>query len=537
MLWLLCIFVTLLVSSGFGQVGAELKHTLHSYTGERILAENNNSSGTAVTLRTQRVDPLDGLKKYRGGYNITNKHYWSSTIFTGKFGYIVAGIWMISGLIYGTILLVSNLCCFNKRRTRRGRALSIKNKRRVDNDHSLWPIVFSLLMTLLAIVASGVALGGTTRFNSRAKAIKSIILGAANEASETINNVTAAVQSIKNNTQVYANLDQYSSINSTIGKLSDDANNIRRKADKSMRRLNKGLRIMNVLTIVTVSVNLVAILALLASGPLRLRRIFSMLIVLSFILTCLFWLYFGLYYFLNKFAGDTCAALDEYKLDPKNSTLSSILPCNDRVSARRALHDVGAGIHGIVDQVNSNISTLESLALPGLKYICNPFSGPPDYSYLQENCTSDTILIRNIPQILKVYTCLNGTCKGGEFISAHDYDRTITAITSIQMILDAYPGMERLVDCQLVKDAFSLILCTECKSLKKYVNMSWAAFATLSTIMTILLLICIVKSHHYSKYHPNDGVIKPHSMPDEKFEVGTTEMGSTQPEHNKLIVG
>lgn len=24
-----------------------------------------------------RIDPLDGLRKYDGGYNITNKHYWS----------------------------------------------------------------------------------------------------------------------------------------------------------------------------------------------------------------------------------------------------------------------------------------------------------------------------------------------------------------------------------------------------------------------------------------------------------------------------
>jgi hypothetical protein len=29
---------------------------------------------------TIRVDPLDNLKKYRGGFNITNKHYWSVSV-------------------------------------------------------------------------------------------------------------------------------------------------------------------------------------------------------------------------------------------------------------------------------------------------------------------------------------------------------------------------------------------------------------------------------------------------------------------------
>lgn len=30
---------------------------------------------------TVRVDPLNHFNKYRGGYNITNKHYWSVSFF------------------------------------------------------------------------------------------------------------------------------------------------------------------------------------------------------------------------------------------------------------------------------------------------------------------------------------------------------------------------------------------------------------------------------------------------------------------------
>lgn len=72
---------------------------------------------------------------------------------------------------------------------------------------------------------------------------------------------------------------------------------------------------------------------------------------MCWVLTVLFWMYFGLYYFLDKFASDTCAALEEYQLNPKNSTLGAIIPCSEKMSGSVILHDVGAGIHDIIDQV------------------------------------------------------------------------------------------------------------------------------------------------------------------------------------------
>lgn len=118
------------------------------------------------------------------------------------------------------------------------------------------------------------------------------------------------------------------------------------------------------------------------------------------ILTALFWMYFGLYYFFDKFAGDTCVALDEYQLNPQNSTLAAIIPCSRKLSADVILHDVGAGIHDIIDQVNSNIYTIKSeYPVKQLDYICNPFTGPSQYQYRPENCPSGAATIGDIPQV------------------------------------------------------------------------------------------------------------------------------------------
>ena len=41
---------------------------------------DNVSEPVRQQENTIRADPLDGFKKYRGGFNITNKHYWSVSL-------------------------------------------------------------------------------------------------------------------------------------------------------------------------------------------------------------------------------------------------------------------------------------------------------------------------------------------------------------------------------------------------------------------------------------------------------------------------
>lgn len=54
---------------------------------------------------------------------------------------------------------------------------------------------------------------------------------------------------------------------------------------------------------------------------------------------------------LFRLAGDTCTALVQYQQDPRKSSLSSILPCSDLLSAKPVLLDAKKGIHDFVNQV------------------------------------------------------------------------------------------------------------------------------------------------------------------------------------------
>nr|XP_018681648.1 PREDICTED: uncharacterized protein LOC103985228 [Musa acuminata subsp. malaccensis] len=555
---LLCSLVAIL-SCGLAEVMAQTTLELDTISGtgteERILVEEGNTTGLASTLsaRTERVDPLDSFKKYKGGYNITNKHYWSSTVYTGRYGYIIGTIWLVGGLVSACVLRIATKTCSVRKERKQKKRLPCSKK------YCVSPMLIGILLTCLSLVASGIVLGGSFKFYSRVKSIENIIVETSEEASQTIYNVTEAVAAMESVNNLYGGIEESSNLNSTSQMLYDEAANIQRQAENRMHLVNKGIKMLKVVTIFSIVLNLIAVLVALATylvtcGTIWTREIclikycahkvnmlqlkkfltiyfweikvnfcYNRFITLCWLLTFFFWINFGLYFFLYKFSGDTCAALDGYQLNPQNSTLSSILRCSEHLPANFGLQEIREGIHDTIDQVNSNISTVKSSILPDLEYICNPFSGPPQYSYQPDNCSSNTIKIGDIPEKYTYSASDDGACSQGEFVSDNNYTRVL--VYSMQKLLDGFPHMERLANCQLVKDAFSKILLKECKPLRNYAHLTCAALAVLSVIMVLLVLIVTSEAHHDHKYHSSDGSVRPHLAYAER-SFDTTEMAT-----------
>ncbi|KAI8002427.1 hypothetical protein LOK49_LG08G02034 [Camellia lanceoleosa] len=485
--------------------------------GRSLLQAVNISEPMRQSDDAVRVDPLNHFKKYRGGYDVTNKHYWSSAIFTGIYGYAIGVLWLLCGLVNGGFLLATSFCCKNS-----NRKLKKKKGSHCHKQCYLWPILLATFFTVLAIVATGLVLGGNAKFHSRAKKVVDIVINTANDASQTIYNTTGAMKDISINLEASNGSSSYTGLlTSTSQKLDSEAAVIQSQAKKNRHAINKGLKIVYILTVVIISFNLVAVLALSVFGILRLQRAFYVFIVLCWLLTILCWFFFGVYFFIEKFEGDTCAALEDFQRDPYNSSLSSILPCNELLSAKSALSDVSAGIYNLVNEVNANIST----SYQNIVQVCNPFSEPPEYQYQPNSCPSNTIKIGDIPRVLKTFTCSDansGTCEG-VLMSTNDF-RTVEAYSnSIQTLLNAYPGMENLVQCQSVEEAFSEILQRHCKPLKRYTRMVWAALLFLSIIMVAVVLIWTVEAHYQQKYQFSDCSVKSHSMEAELMESGVAK--------------
>lgn len=208
--------------------------------------------------------------------------------------------------------------------------------------------------------------------------------------------------------------------------------------------------------------------------------------------------------------------------------------------------------------MNANIS-LQGTLYPNLVHVCNPFSAPPEYQYQPDNCPANTIRIGDIPKVcqlrlkettlmlsfidnylyickiiciilfwqaLKLLTCSdanNGTCESGQYVSNADYKTVEAYSSSIQNLLNAYPGIESLIECQSVKDAFSEILLKHCKPLKRYVKMVWVSMLILSLIMAFLVLTWITKAHHDQNHHFSDASVKPHLATANMLETGAAK--------------
>lgn len=152
---------------------------------------------------------------------------------------------------------------------------------------------------------------------------------------------------------------------------------------------------------------------------------------------------------------------------------------------------------------------------------------------INDQCEYQPSLLFYFLKVLKILTCSdtsNGTCQGGLVISATDLQTVENYTTSLQKVLNAYPGLENLVECQSVAEAFSEILHNHCKPLKRYTRMVWAALVFLSVIMVALVLIWTDEAHHQQKHHFSNSSVKPHSMAAEMMEAGVTK--STKDDSN-----
>ncbi|KAJ8435000.1 hypothetical protein Cgig2_027843 [Carnegiea gigantea] len=69
---------------------------------------NSNSPMVLAPQRTLRKDPSDHFRFYTGGWNITDKHYWVSVIFTAVPFFVLAVVWLV---VFAIALLVA-CCCF-----------------------------------------------------------------------------------------------------------------------------------------------------------------------------------------------------------------------------------------------------------------------------------------------------------------------------------------------------------------------------------------------------------------------------------------
>ncbi|VFQ75343.1 unnamed protein product [Cuscuta campestris] len=79
-----------------------------------LLLISSAASGSHACRDTPLVNAHNALLSRGGGgggsnnYNITDKHYWVSRTRTGIHGYVIAGIWLLCGVGFGSYIMIKN---------------------------------------------------------------------------------------------------------------------------------------------------------------------------------------------------------------------------------------------------------------------------------------------------------------------------------------------------------------------------------------------------------------------------------------------
>uniref|UniRef100_J3LA98 Uncharacterized protein n=1 Tax=Oryza brachyantha TaxID=4533 RepID=J3LA98_ORYBR len=324
--------------------------------------------------RTRRKDPLDGLRLYAGGWNISDEHYWASVGFTAAPVFAAAGIWFV---VLGIALLLA------------GRCFCCCPGRGGGGSYSCTALVVSLVLllafTAAAAIGCAVLYDGQGRFHGSTTATVDYVAGQSGDAVASLRGFASSMESAKavgvGPVSLPANVK--GRIDGVVRKVSSAADELAARTASNAAKIRAALETIRKILIVVAATML--ILAVIGLGWCLLDG---------------FWLQQPFYSVAHSFyytksldvpapcfsvVGDTCAAMGEWMLlhpQPQARTaLDDILPCVDTAAAADAL---ARSKESLMAAVNSSASSpaKNDAGVPaaGARYcLCAPTTHPGSF--------------------------------------------------------------------------------------------------------------------------------------------------------------
>ncbi|PWA86271.1 hypothetical protein CTI12_AA141690 [Artemisia annua] len=486
-----------------------------------------------------RHDPLRHLKSYKGGYDIQNKHYWASTAFTGVHGYAMAGIWIVFGVCFGSYVMVKRyksgfdsfldhpssyyIACFAFIAMFTSIAIYIANlvfvtinlavlvagcgvhgyamagiwivfgvcfgsyvmvKRYksgfdpfLDHPTSYYIACFALIamFTSIAIIFSSLILVANQSSLHKTKNLMDTVLGAANNMQQTIETVIQGLLKIQTLLHPY-DIQTYDLLNQITNQMRKETVSIQSFVKEARHASTRAMKAVLIFP---------PVVLLLHWHP-----GFIILIVACWILTTVSWILTGFDFFFHTFAGDTCTAFEDFEQNQNtenNGIMSIMSSCSNSSTSEKFMAQIGYTVHKYIAESNSQITLLaHKMVQPTaqsdnsfvIERICDPFSGPPSYSYAPGNCQQNALQIHDLPSILPTLTCKKDTptdiCQTeGRFFPESPYGKTMAYIQSVDNLIATYPDLQSLAGCTPIKHAISDVALHQCKPFRASVRLLW----------------------------------------------------------------
>ncbi|KAH0643791.1 hypothetical protein KY289_034765 [Solanum tuberosum] len=446
---------------------------LVSWGTKRLLTEDEpplNSSLILAAKRTYRKDPLNNFKRYTGGWNISNRHYWASVAFTAAPFFVVALIWFV---IFALCLLFICLCYCCCRRVPYGYS-------RIAYALSL---ILLILFTITAVVGCIILYIGQGKFHSSTVNTLDYVVHQANTTADSLRNVSGylaaakliAVDQVLLPGSVQTDIDRIqtkinSSANTLASKTEDNKDDIAGLVESVRLALIILSAIMLLLTFLGFVLSIFGMQAFV-----YILVIFGWILVTGTLILC------GIFLVLHNVTADTCVAMNQWVQHPlAHTALDDILPCVDNATAQETLtksKEVTSKLVDVVNQVITNISNNNfspsfrplyyNQSGPKLPILCNPF-----YSDLTDrSCSPGEVDLSNATKVWDNYVCQvspSGTCSTTGRLTPVIYGQMAAAVNVSFGLYHYGPFLVDLEDCDFVRQTFGDIYSIYCPGLQRY---------------------------------------------------------------------
>ncbi|KAJ7954195.1 putative Transmembrane protein [Quillaja saponaria] len=438
--------------------------------------------------RTKRPDILSGFRRYQGGWDISNRHYWASVGFTGAAGFILAVLWFVS---FGLAIGVHLFC---------GWRINIKTE---GSSHSQRICLIMLVIFTCAAATGCVLLSvGQNEFHGEALCTLNYVVNQSDYSVETLRNVTAYLSLAKtiNVAQFFLPSDVMDDIDKLNVDLNTAADTLNEKTNENSVKIKRVFNAVRSALIAIAVVMLVLALTGLVLSILGHQHAILIFIVTGWLLVAITFILCGVFVILNNAISDTCMAMGEWIENPHaESALSNILPCVDQRTTNRTLFQSKQVITNIVTVVNqfmynyANANPPQGNPMyynqsgPQIPTLCYPFN-----SQLQnEQCGDQDVSFTNASLVWHQYVCevsASGLCTTVGRVTPEIYSQLVAAVNESYALDHYVPPLLSLQDCNFVRDTFQEITSNYCPPLDhdlKIINVGLG-------LISVGVLLCLV---------------------------------------------
>ncbi|KAK8926609.1 hypothetical protein KSP39_PZI018250 [Platanthera zijinensis] len=471
-----------------------------------------NTSLALASERTKRKDPTNFFNYYRGGWNISDEHYWAVSFFaphTLFFGVIfllqsaaftavpffsIAIAWFTG---FGMVLLFIFCCsCLCRRQryyySRSGFALSL---------------TVLIIFTCTSIVGCIILYINQGKFHNNTINVFDYVKGQSNFIANNLQNLSSNMARAKNISvhRVFLPVDLQAKVGDTVKRVTISAEELSSRTSMNSRNSDNFLKTVRIDLIIGSAAMLLLVFLGLLFSILGQQFLVYCLVLIGWILIAAAFILCGVLGLLHNVVGDTCVAMDEWVLKPHAGTaLDDILPCVDSATVAESLlrrKELVLELTNVVNDVIANISNADfrppasplnyNQSGPLMPMLCNPYA--PDLR--ERKCLPSEVNFDDAPQAWKGFICKTKVISGKKMCSTAGritpgiYDQMIVAANTSKRLYQYSPFLVMLTNCSFARETFSFIVADHCPGLELYSKRMYCSLIVFSASVLLSLVL------------------------------------------------